>query len=33
MTGTTFYCDEIITREKRFRYCLKIIDTKTREKR
>ena len=32
MSGKTFHYDEIITREKRFRYCLKIIDTKTRDK-
>ena len=32
MTGKTFHYEEIITREKRFRYCLKIIDTKSRDK-
>ena len=32
MSGKTFHYEEIITREKRFRYCLKIIDTKSRDK-
>ena len=31
-TGKTFHFEEIITREKRFRYCLKVIDTKSRDK-
>ena len=31
-TGKTFHYEEIITREKRFRYCLKVIDTKSRDK-